>query len=208
MKIEKQHWPVLIFTALYILGFGGYYFSVGNFEFLWYVVVLLFFFGLILATIRYTRFPLYIIWGLSLWGLLHMAGGGIPVGDSVLYAYHIIHLWGEGEFFVLKFDQVVHFYGFAVATLVMHHILRPQLREGANKLVLYITLVAAGMGLGAVNEIVEFAAVVSLSETGVGGYGNTMIDIIANTLGAFTAILIIHLFLRNPRVAREEVKKL
>jgi hypothetical protein len=42
----------------------------------------------------------------------------------------------------------------------------------------------AGMGLGALNEIVEFIAVLTLPETGVGGYVNTSLDLTANTIGA------------------------
>jgi hypothetical protein len=44
----------------------------------------------------------------------------------------------------------------------------------------------AGMGLGAVNEVVEFIAT-RLMDTNVGGYVNTGWDLVANTVGAVIA---------------------
>jgi putative membrane protein len=45
------------------------------------------------------------------------------------------------------------------------------------------------MGLGALNEIVEFAAVVASPSTGVGGYYNTALDLVFNGLGATLAVI-------------------
>jgi uncharacterized membrane protein YjdF len=44
--------------------------------------------------------------------------------------------------------------------------------------------VLAASSLGAVNEIIEFLAVILLGSEGVGGYTNTAIDLVANLLGA------------------------
>jgi hypothetical protein len=49
------------------------------------------------------------------------------------------------------------------------------------------------MGLGAVNEIVEFIMVLALPQTGVGGYENTMWDIVFNTIGAIIAVSYLNL---------------
>jgi hypothetical protein len=40
------------------------------------------------------------------------------------------------------------------------------------------------MGLGALNEVVEFIAVLTLPETNVGGYINTGWDLVYNAIGA------------------------
>ena len=192
MNLTKQQRALVVFTLLYLVGFAIYYLRIENYEFLWYVAVVGFFLALIVFTLPRTHFDALIMWGLSLWGLLHMMGGGIRLGDQVLYATPIIHLFGSGESFVLKFDQFVHFFGFGVATLVIYHLLKPYLNERTNWKVMYPLLIMGGMGVGALNEIVEFMAVLALPETGVGGYFNTSLDLVFNALGAIVATILIH----------------
>ena len=175
----------------YIAGFSAYYMSIRNFEFLWYIAVLAGFFVLIFVTIRRSNFDYLTLGGLTIWGLLHLMGGGVKVYGATLYKLHLIPLIGSGELFVLKYDQVVHFFGFAVATLVVYHLLKPYLNERTNWKVVYPLMIAAGMGLGALNEIVEFIAVLVVPHTGVGGYNNTGLDLIFNMLGALTAAFFI-----------------
>jgi len=191
-KFKKGEWLLIAFNLIYVVSFAAYYVSIRNFEFLWYVAVLVFFLALILFTIRRSQFDLIILWGLSLWGFLHMAGGGVVVGGEVLYALHILPIAGSGDLFILKYDQLVHFYGFGVATLVVYHLLRPYLNEKTNWKVVYPVLVVAGTGLGVLNEIVEFIAVLLVPDTGVGGYANTVLDLVFNTLGAIAATFFIH----------------
>ncbi|MCW9054831.1 MAG: DUF2238 domain-containing protein [Candidatus Pacebacteria bacterium] len=193
MKFGFGEWLLVLFNTLYIAAFGLYYVSIKNYEFLWYVAVLVFFFTLILTTLSKSNFNQFILWCLSIWGLLHMAGGGIPVGDSVLYAYQVLPLFnGTGDFVLIKFDQLVHVFGFFVTTLVAFHLLRPYLNNKTRWSVVYALLVLIGMGAGSLNEIVEFIAVVIFSETGVGGYANTLLDLVSNTIGAILAIGVIH----------------
>lgn len=192
MKLRKGKWFLIVFNLMYIIAFGAYYVSIKNYEFLWYVGVLVFFFMLIGLTLHKSKFDYLILWGLSLWGLMHMAGGGVRVGGGVLYAIKIIPLINSGELVVLRFDQFVHFFGFGVSTLVAYHLLSPYLNAGANYKIIYPLLAAVGMGLGALNEIVEFTAVLSFPKTGVGGYYNTALDLVFNMLGAITAIFVIH----------------
>ncbi|MDP6527374.1 MAG: DUF2238 domain-containing protein [Candidatus Pacebacteria bacterium] len=200
-NFKKGEWFLALFNLLYILGFGGYYISIKNFEFLWYVAVLVFFFLLVVLTLKKSKFDYTILWGLSLWGFLHMAGGGVPVGDGVLYGYQLLSLVDNGgDFFILKFDQLVHAFGFGVATLFIYHLLKPYLNEKTNWGAVYAILIAAGSGLGALNEIVEFVAVVSFPETGVGGYANTALDLVFNIIGATLAVIFIHV--RRLKTAR------
>lgn len=188
-RLSRQQWAVLAFSLAYIIPFAAYYASIRDFEFLWYIAVLLFFLLLILFTVHRTGFPPFILWGLSLWGLLHMAGGGVVVGGDVLYAHMLIDLAGSGtELTVLKYDQAVHAFGFGIVTLVAHHLMRPHWRSGASSALLYIAAALVAMGLGTVNEIVEFIAVVAAPETGVGGYYNTALDLVFNAFGAVLAV--------------------
>lgn len=195
MYFDRHEKILILFNLAYIIPFTMYYISIRNFEFLWYIVVLVGFFALILFTIRKSQFSPAILWGLSLWGFMHMAGGGVRVAGDVLYALPLLPLFEVGDTMVLKYDQFVHVFGFAVATLVVFHLLKRYLIPEVNPWVILPIVVAAGMGLGALNEIVEFSAVVSMSDTGVGGYYNTAIDLVANTIGAIFAA--VYIFVKN-----------
>jgi hypothetical protein len=194
MRLGLSQWGVLVFTTIYVTGFGVYFVAIGNDEFLWYVATLVFFVALIAVTLKASQFPSGILWALTLWGLAHMAGGGLPVGNSVLYAYRVLPIAGDdGELTLLKFDQIVHFYGFAVTTFVLWHLLRRHFPTLAGTKTLYIYPALGSMGLGALNEIIEFVAVISFPETGVGGYYNTALDLVFNGLGAAVAAVLIYL---------------
>ena len=189
IQFTPSQLKVLLFSLTYTLGFGAYYVTTANYEFLWYVAILVFFLVLLLTTIHKTHFSPLILWGLSIWGLLHMAGGSIPVGDGVLYGVQLIDIIQNGEYTILRYDQFVHAFGFGVATLVAHSLLAPRWKEGSSKALLYALAAGVGMGLGTINEIVEFIAVVVFPETGVGGYVNTALDLVANMIGAIIAAL-------------------
>jgi hypothetical protein len=190
MKLKRGYWLVTLFTLAYVLIYAIYYASIKNYEFLWYILVLLFFFGLIFFTIKKTEFDYLILWGLSIWGLLHMSGGGIIINGDVLYNLEIFHVINIEDTYVLKFDQFVHLFGFFVTALVAFHILKRQVKSKPNWTLIYITSALISMGLGAVNEIVEFIATVSVDYVNVGGYYNNSLDLIANTIGAFLAIFL------------------
>lgn len=177
-----------LFTLVYLIIFSAFYLNIRNYEFLLYVVVVLFFLLLIGLTLKKTNFDYWVLGGLSLWGLLHMMGGGIRVGEGVLYGVKLLDLYNTGEFFILRFDQLVHLLGFAVATLLILQLLEKNYERKLGPKVFYFVAVLAGMGLGALNESIEFLAVVILPETGVGGYYNTSLDLVFNMLGALTAV--------------------
>ena len=191
MRLTKHHWVILIFTIFYILAYSIYYFSIRNYEFIWYILVLLIFFVLIFATIEKSKFDYFILWGLSIWGLLHMSGGGIVINGDVLYNYVIFPLFNLDGNWILKFDQFVHAFGFGVTTFVGFHLLKPYLKKPNYKIV-YPLLFLIAMGAGALNEVVEFIAVVVVPDTNVGGYYNTALDLVFNGIGSIIALFIIH----------------
>ena len=53
---------------------------------------------------------------------------------------------------------------------------------------LMVLCAAAGLGFGALNEVIEFAATLLVPETNVGGYLNTGWDLVANLFGATVAV--------------------
>jgi uncharacterized membrane protein YjdF len=198
---KRDPWLVCL-TVAYVAGFSFYYVAISNFEFLGYVAVLVFFLVLIVSTLSKTGFPLFVLRGLSLWGLLHMAGGGIVVGGDVLYALELVPLIGEGESFILKYDQLVHFYGFFITTFVVYHLLSKNVAGARGTKSAIVFSAFASMGLSVVNELVEFIAVVALPETGVGGYYNTLLDLSFNTLGAIAAAAIIYIGIQKENSGR------
>jgi uncharacterized membrane protein YjdF len=189
-------WPVATFTALYLVAATVGALGLGNQEFLFYIVVMVLLVGVVWIVHRNIGLAIATLWALSLWGLLHMAGGLLTVPDSwpisgdirVLYS-----LWLIPE--RLKYDQVVHAYGFGVATWVCWQGIRAAIRHRGGNAVptpgLMVLAAAGGMGLGALNEVIEFAATLLVPETNVGGYLNTGWDLVANTTGATLAAVVI-----------------
>ncbi len=197
MQTERL-WPVAAFTALYLLVATGGALAIGNREFLFYIVVMVLLLGVVWLVHRSVALASATLWALSLWGLAHMAGGLVAVPESwpingdirVLYS-----LWLIPD--RLKYDQVVHAYGFGVATWVCWQGIRAAIRQRGGDAVptfgLMVLAATAAMGLGALNEVVEFAATLLVPETNVGGYLNTGWDLVANTTGATTAGFLIWL---------------
>jgi len=196
-------WAILAFTVLYMIAAIGGAFSRGNFEFLIYIAVMLVLIGVVAAVHLRVRLTLPALWCLSVWGLAHMMGGLVPVPASwpidgdirVLYSWWLIPDY-------LKYDHIVHAYGFGVTTWVCWQGLRSALRNHTDPkptFGLLVLCVAAGMGFGAMNEVVEFTAVLLVPETNVGGYMNTGWDLVANLSGTIIAALGIRAGLLGPK---------
>lgn len=188
-RIKPAEWAVAAVVAVYFTGFTVWFLSIGNMEFLIYVVTMAILIALIGASLRVAEYPAPMLWALALWGFLHMAGGGVPVGDGVLYGLQLVPLISDGEMTILKYDQLVHALGFGVSTWVLWHLLTRHYPATRGTWTSYVFPVLAATGLGATNEIIEFSAVVAVQDTGVGGYINTALDLCFNALGAVLAML-------------------
>jgi len=181
----------------------------GNLEFLFYIVVMLLLIAMVWAVDRSIRVSAGALWCLSLWGLAHMAGGllVVPAGWPVSAESRVLYtLWLIPE--RVKYDQLVHAFGFGVTTWVCWQGLRSAIRRRGGTAVPTIGLLtlaaAAGLGFGALNEVVEFVATLLVPETNVGGYANTGWDLVANTVGATVAATLIALFDRGaPNVPQQ-----
>lgn len=191
---------VLGFTLSYALAFAGLIWWRGNSEFLVYALVMAVLILLVAATRRQAAFPPALLWALSVWGLLHMAGGNLPVGGSVLYNLVLWPLAGSGEWAVLKYDQAVHAWGFGVTAWLLWHLLVTSHPGTRGSKVAYVYPLIGAMGLGALNEMIEFAAVAATPETNVGGYVNNALDLVFNALGALLAMTVIALVADRPRL--------
>jgi len=206
--MDRRLRPVAVFTFGYLAIALTAGLRAGNSEFLFYIGVMLVLIGVVAAVNRAVELTTGTLWALSLWGLAHMAGGlvvvpsGWPVNaeSRVLYSLWLI----PGR---LKYDQVVHAYGFGVTTWVCWQGLKSAVRKKSGRAPsptfgLLALAAAAGLGFGALNEVVEFVATLTMPETNVGGYVNTGWDLVSNTVGALTAIVLIRLRDRGTASAR------
>jgi len=190
--LRTKLWPVSAFTIAYLLFASSFVVSQANWEFLFYIGIVLLF-GIV-ALILHVRVPITIgiLWALSIWGLLHMAGGLVPTPEgwpingtkAVLYSWWIIPNY-------LKYDHIIHAYGFGIATAVCWQAIKVKLKIKKPTLGVLSLCVFAGMGLGAINEIVEFIAVLTIPDTNVGGYINTGWDLVSNLFGCIVAAVLI-----------------
>jgi hypothetical protein len=201
--MERRLKPLAAFTFGYLAIALAAGIRSGNSEFLFYIGVMLILIGVVWAVNRSVRLSTGVLWALSVWGLAHMAGGlvvvpeGWPVvGESrILYTLWLI----PGR---LKYDHIVHAYGFGTTTWVCWQGLKSAVQKKSGFAVaptfgLLTLAAAAGLGFGALNEVVEFVATLTMPETNVGGYVNTGWDLVANTVGAAVAVLLIRRFDRR-----------
>ena len=188
MLIKKSQIPFLIINVIYLLIAGIYYLSRQNYEFMMYVGIVIFVFLVILLTNKKIDYPNVVLLGLTIWGMMHMLGG-VKVGESVIYAKMLINIVGE-PYYIFRYDQFVHLFGFGVATLMMYILLKPFLKFPIkNWTSISILVIMAGFGVGALNEMIEFTATVLVPETGVGGFINTSLDLVADFVGAVLAMI-------------------
>jgi len=181
----NQYRWLIIFTLAYLGIAAFFYVAKGNFEFIAYLGVTLLVGLLVLGTAQKSGLDKMVLWLLSIWGFLHMMGGLIPVGDTVLYGWKIFPFLDRGgDLYILKMDQVIHFYGFMAAAMVMHQLISRRSISAVHPGMLIFFATMGSLGLSAVNEIIEFLAYVSLEETGVGDIYNMGLDLIFNAIGA------------------------
>lgn len=195
MKFLNSPKAVLAFSALYLILGALYFLQDLNFEFVIYIVVIVAAFGLLFGTLKITQFPTYILWLISIWGLLHILGGSVPTPDGVLFAYKIYPFVDlGGDFYILKYDQLVHGYLYGVMAVVFLHVLTRTLKAVGPTWILLLLATMASMGVSALNEIMEFLIAISLERNGVGGYENAMLDLVFNFSGAVIAIVCVILY--------------
>ena len=199
--MKKVRFPrsVIIVAVLYLVAATSAAITLQNWEFLKVYIPFFIFIAAIIAIMhRRVNFSTAVLWCLALWGAMHLAGGLVRIPDGwdyhgdqqVLYSWWVIGHW-------LKWDHVVHAFGFGTCTWLTWEALRASIQYRLGRKLypsmgMIFLCVFCGMGLGAINEIVEFIAVLSLPETNVGGYINTGWDLVANFVGClFAGVLIL-----------------
>ena len=183
---------IVFFTASYMVVCSAMALRQGNLEFLAYAGSMVVFIAIVLALHAHARFNNATLWMLSVWGASHMLGGTVPIpaayaeaegSRTVLYGLRLLP-W------LPRYDQIVHFYGFFAATIAAWEALKRALHARPG-LGLSVAAALIGMGLGAVNETLEFFVTLVVEDHGVGGYENTGWDLVANGAGAIAAGLLL-----------------
>ncbi|MFH1849733.1 MAG: DUF2238 domain-containing protein [archaeon] len=184
--MDRPFRSILVFTVAYFAFFTALAFVRGNFEFLYYITILLALLVFIVFYQKKLHLSIHILAGLSLVGCLHFAGGNLYFGGQRLYEIYFLPF--------LRFDNIVHFFGTITATFVCYNMLRSHLDNiRYDKYILCLILVIMAMGLGALNEVLEFGAVVFLGAAQqVGDYFNNALDLLFNLTGSVIACFFIH----------------
>lgn len=144
-----------------------------------YGAIMLVDFVVVAAVNRRVRLPGWILWGLSIWGLMHMVGGLVAWESSangIVYGIWLV----PG---VLRYDHLTHFFGFAMGTAACWFPLQARTARWEAPAAKALMAGLMGMGLGALNEVVEFASIYAVPEQQVGGLENLGWDLVYNLMG-------------------------
>lgn len=165
-------------NLLLLAGMSFYVYRKADYEFGLYAAVFMVAVGFAWWYLRRFEFPLWLLALVEIGILAHFAGGLIHFGPGNLRLY-------DHRYFDIRFDKWVHFYNSAVLATAITYIIDGagvRLRRAKGFVVVLMML-----GVGAVWEIVEYTAVMSLARTGVGDYHNNMRDLVANLAGSVSA---------------------
>lgn len=127
---------------------------------------------------RWGPIPRFLLWMLSVWAALHLAGGlaANPTGKTeILYGMWII----DGS---LRYDQLVHGFGIAAATATLITAARESDRP-------VLWGFALGQLVGVVNEVAENIFAVFVADSNVGDAVNTAWDLGWHVIGGLIAAL-------------------
>lgn len=182
-KIRLTFW----FTLLYVSFFSIFAILRGNYEFIFYTVIMSVLIFIIIRIYKKLHLTSYILGGLALLGILHVLGGNVHIFDTRLYEFWLI----DG---VLKYDNMVHAFGIYVITFICYSLVYPHLDKKAkhNYVLLSVVLITSAIGFGALNEVIELMAVLFLGAAKqVGDYFNNAFDLLFNFIGASAACVFI-----------------
>lgn len=169
-------------NAVLLIGMIAAVYFTAQWEYYIYLAVFFVVGGLVWRWIRrFDSVPIWLMIMVQIGILAHFAGGLIHLGPEN------VRLYGH-YFFGVRFDKYVHVYNAFTGALLLRWLFGVAgMKLGAAEA---WVVIGCALGAGAVVEIVEFIAVVTVPETGVGDYMNNMLDLVANLIGASTAAVL------------------
>jgi hypothetical protein len=196
--LRREERPLAAIAVIGLLAAAVIAVASGGYEFLFYICVVAAL--MFVVTLLHRRIPLSIasLWALLAWAIVHMMGGMIPMPAPAGVLYNFWPIPG-----LLRFDQLIHAYGFGITAWVVWQCLRSMVRTDPCAWLVLATSALTAMGLGALNEEIEFAATKLVEKTNVGDYDNNAWDLVFNMLGAIIAVGIIRLGCRSSPDAKD-----
>ena len=182
VKFKKLHWALLAINLIALVVFMSIFWQRGNVEFLLGGLFTLVIIGVIIKLHMKSPFSDLTLILMTALAILHKLGGSVYINGVRLYGHWLI----PG---VVRFDKPLHLLGIFTATLGCYYILKPYIKKIDRQPILYILVAFVGIGIGVFWELFEYVVVRILPETGIGGYFNTMEDLIADAIGAVLAVV-------------------
>lgn len=156
--------------------------------------------GAAIAWLRQAVLPGLLAAGLAIAAITTLAGGLINVGQNALYNAGIGPYSKTSGTHLLQYDHFAHAYVSFVVAFACWVMLAAPYAGADHRRHLVLVAVGAALGLGALNEMVEFLVTLAHHGAHVGGYRNTGWDLVFNFIGAGAAGLVIA---RSPAGAAE-----
>jgi uncharacterized membrane protein YjdF len=176
--------------ALAMAGFGAYGVATGSPSTVGYLLSVLVI-GAAVAWLRRAPLPGLLVTGLAIAAVVNLAGGLVSVGNDVLYNAHAGPYSRSLGTHFLQYDHFGHAYASFVIAFACWVMLAAPHAAGGRRRELVILSAGTALGLGAVNEVVEFLATLAHHGAHAGGYWNTGWDLVCNLIGATAAGIVI-----------------
>lgn len=166
---------LIVFTAAYTVGLFAYGQVVESPLANLYTAITIGLFALFAVLHRLADWPLHALWAASLVGLGNMLGGVLLVDGRPLYVVDLAPL--------PNYDKIFHTVAAAAMFVVAWEAMKRWAGDGYRFGGLLLATWLVTMGGGAVVEVAEFVGSL-VGDVNVGDYGNNVLDIVANGLGA------------------------
>jgi hypothetical protein len=180
---------ITLANVVVLCGFTVFFLIKANYEFLIYAVTLGVAIYLIERTDKVFHYSRLAKVGFGVWLLLHLSGGSFYINGERVYDTMLISILGE-PYHIFKFDQAIHMFCYFVITLFLYSMVVYISADRASRIVTLVIVGLASMGVSALNEIIEFSAVVFFNSQGVGGYYNNSLDLVFNLIGILAAVVV------------------
>jgi uncharacterized membrane protein YjdF len=192
VRAVGRHRVAAALGLTYLAGFGVYGLAAGRPSTGLYLLTVVSVAAVLAAVDRSVGLSSALVLGLALWGFLHVAGGLVPWGHAVLYNADL-HVP------TLHYDRLVHALGFGLAGVACWQALRRHVATRPVTAGVAFIVGLAGMGVGAMNELVEFGITHLVRQSAIGGYQNTGWDLVFDAIGCTVAALWVY---RTDRAGR------
>ena len=174
----RRHPRLAGVTALYVAVWTAYGIATDAAAVYTYLAWMVFALGLLMYVDGLVRFSTHVLVLLCIVGFCHMAGANLDISGAILYR----QVW----FGFIGYDHLVHGFGLGTAGLAVWEATRRMLTADGGMRAAVVVILGAN-AVGAIIEIGEYLATLTLPDVRVGAYANNMQDLIANLLGSLVA---------------------